>query len=101
MQLFINDKQWSNNNVVRIFFVSTIYQGWKVGKLCYDVKKEMGWNKIVFFRFNPLRRSASCVISKKKVKIAIFKILSHMVALSRNSEKTEDITTFAYYGEYS
>ena len=37
---------------------------------------------------------------KKKVKIAIFKILSHMVALSRNSEKTEDITTFPYYGEY-
>ena len=40
-------------------------------------------------------------MSEKKVKIDNFKILSHMVALSCNTEKTEDITTFAYYQEYS
>ena len=54
-----------------------------------------------FFCLNPLQRSVSYAISEKKVKIHIFKILSHMVAFPRNSEKTEDITTFAYYQEYS
>ena len=40
-------------------------------------------NKNVLFSFqmNPLPWSVSYVISKKKVKIDIFKILSHMVAL--------------------
>ena len=54
-----------------------------------------------FFHFNPLQRSVSYVISEKKAKIDIFKIISQMVALLSYSEKTEDITTFAYYQEYS
>ena len=58
----------------------------------------------MFFSFqkNPLRRSVSYVISEKKVKIDnIFKILHTWWLYSRNNEKTEDITIFAYYQEYS
>ena len=60
----------------------------------------------IFFSFqtNPLRRSVSCYIrvkiGRKKVKVKIgniLKILSRMVTLLCNNEKTEDITTFAYY----
>ena len=52
-----------------------------------------------FFVSNDLlRRSVSKVISDEKVKTEnILKILSHMPLYSRNNDKTEDITTFAYY----
>ena len=52
---------------------------------------EMELNKIVFFVSIPYEGVFHMLCQRKKVKIDIFKILSHMVALSRNSEKTEDI----------
>ena len=77
----------NNDQIITLykkFICVTIHHGWKAGKLYYDVKNEMDLNKIFFFfsfPTNPLGRSVSYVISEKKVKIDIFKILSHMVAL--------------------
>ena len=41
LQLFINNKQWANNNVILEFFRVTIHHSWKARRLYYDVKKEM------------------------------------------------------------
>ena len=64
------------------FIWVTIHYRWKPRKLYQDVKNEMELNNFFFsFPTNPLGRSVWYVISDKKVKIDIFKILSHMVAL--------------------
>ena len=41
LQLFIDDKQWANKNVIHEFY-SHHHPSWlKAGKLYYNVKKEM------------------------------------------------------------
>ena len=61
----------------------------------------MELNNFFFVSNGSLGRSVSYFISEKVKIDNIFKILSHMVVYSCNNEKTEDITTFTYYWEYS